>query len=96
MSDTYEGRARILDPNGMLVDIGKAILSVTDPESGGTWGGVIRVFNGASLVAKTMKSSLVLGNGNRTTALVGPQVGDVVDGELVDLRVVGLEDTVPF
>ena len=96
MSDTYEGRARILDPNGLLVDVGKAILSTTDPESGGTWGGVVRVFNGASLVTKTMKSTLELGNGSRTTALVGPRVGDVVDGELVDLRVVGLDDTVPF
>lgn len=96
MSETYEGRARIKDPNGLLVDVGKAVLHTTDPESGGTWGGVIRVYRGAALAAKTMKASLELANETTATALVGPQVGDVVEGELIELKVVGFDDTVPF
>ena len=96
MSDTYQGRVRIFDPTGLLVDVGKAMLTKTDPETGGTWGGVIRVYVGAALAGKTMEALLDLGSDARPRALVGPKIGDVVDGELVELRVIGLTDDVPF
>ncbi len=96
MSDTFSGRVRILDLNGMLIDVGKANLHTLDPETGSTWGGTIRVFVNASLTSKSVECILVLENGNRTRALVGPRAGDVVDGELVDLQVVALETDVPF
>jgi hypothetical protein len=96
MSDTFIGRARILDTNGLLVDVGKANLRRLDPETGATWGGTIRLFVNAALATKTMPAILDLGNGERAKALVGLQVGDVVDGELVDVRVTALQGTVPF
>ena len=96
MSDTFSGRARILDLNGMLIDVGKADLHLVDPETGATWGGTIRLFVNAALATKSVESILVLENGERTRALVGPQVGDLVDGELVDVKVVALETDVPF
>lgn len=97
MSDSFSGRARILDTNGMLVDVGKADLHRLDGESGATWGGTIRLFVNAALATKTMPSILVLENGNQTRALVGPRVGELVEGELIDVKVTPLEsDTVPF
>jgi hypothetical protein len=96
MSDTFSGRARILDLNGMLIDVGKANLHRLDPETGATWGGTIRLFVNASLATKTVEANLVLENGNRARALVGPQVGDLVDGELVDVKVIALQSEVPF
>ncbi|MEX1004853.1 MAG: hypothetical protein WD990_14065 [Acidimicrobiia bacterium] len=96
MSDTFRGRARILDLNGMLIDVGKADLHRLDPDTGSTWGGTIRVFVNASLATKSVESILALENGNQAHALVGPQVGGVVDGELVDVKVVALQTDVPF
>lgn len=96
MSDTFTGRARILDTNGLLVDVGKAILERRDPETGATWGGVIRLYKHAALADKTMPAILDLADGQRAKALVGPQVGDVIDGELVDVKVVALQTEVPF
>jgi hypothetical protein len=96
MSDSFTGRARILDTTGLLVDVGKANLMRLDPESGSTWGGTIRLFVNAALAAKTMPALLDLENGHRASALVGPQVGDVVEGELIDVRVVALQRDVPF
>ena len=96
MSDSFSGRARILDPTGSLVDVGKASLQRLDGETGTTWGGTIRLFVNAALSSKTMAAILDLENGNRAQALVGPQVGGVVDGELVDVRVTALQSEVPF
>lgn len=96
MSDTFSGRARILDLNGMLIDVGKANLHRVDPDTGATWGGTIRLFVNAALATKSVESILRLENGNETRALVGPQVGGVVDGELVDVQVVALQTDVPF
>lgn len=96
MSDSFSGRANILDTNGLLVDVGKAELERLDPESGRTWGGTIRLYVNAALAAKTMPAILQLDNGRSTRALVGPQVGDVVDGELIRVRVTALDDDVPF
>lgn len=96
MSDSFSGRARILDPNGLLVDVGKANLHRLDAESGATWGGTIRLYVNAALSSKTMESILDLENGTQARALVGPQVGDVVEGELIDVRVIALQADVPF
>ena len=96
MSDSFSGRARILDPTGSLVDVGKADLQRLDGETGITWGGTIRLFVNAALASKTMAAILVLENGSRAEALVGPQVGGVVDGELVDVKVTALQSEVPF
>lgn len=96
MSDTFTGRARILDTNGMLVDVGKAQLERRDPETGTTWGGTIRLFVNAALAAKTMPAILDLENGERARALVGPQVGGVVEGELIDVHVTAMQNDVPF
>lgn len=96
MSDTFTGRARILDTNGLLVDVGKAQLHRLDPESGSTWGGTIRLFVNAALSAKTMPAILELENGRTARALVGPQVGGVVEGELIDVKVTAMQADVPF
>ena len=96
MSDTFSGRARILDPNGMLIDVGKANLHLLDPDTGATWGGTIRLFVNASLATKAVESILHLENGNQAHALVGPQIGGLIDGELVDVKVVALQTDVPF
>lgn len=96
MSDTFRGRARILDTNGLLVDVGRADLRQLDPETGATWGGTIRLYVNAALATKTMPSILDLENGQRARALVGPQVGDVVEGELIDVRVSAMQSDVPF
>lgn len=96
MSESFTGRARILDPNGFLVDVGLAELHRLDPDSASTWGGKVRLFVNAALASKTMESILELENGQRARALVGPRVGDVVDGELVEVRVIALQNEVPF
>lgn len=96
MSDSFRGRARIFDTNGMLVDVGKADLHRLDAESGATWGGTIRLFVNAALATKTMPAIVELENGNQVRALVGPQVGELVEGELVDVHVTPLESKVPF
>ncbi len=96
MSDSFTGRARILDTTGLLVDVGRAHLERQDPESGASWGGTIRLFVNAALASTTMPAILELENGRRARALVGPQVGGVVDGELVDVRVAALQPEVPF
>lgn len=96
MSDSFTGRARILDTNGSLVDVGKAQLTRRDPETGSHWGGTVRLYVNAALAAKTMPAILELENGSRALALVGPRVGGVVDGELIDVKVVALQSEVPF
>jgi hypothetical protein len=96
MSDTFSGRARILDTNGLLVDVGKAQLARHDPETGATWGGTIRLFVNAALSSKTMPAILDLENGQQARALVGPQVDGVVEGELIDVRVIAMQPDPPF
>lgn len=96
MSDSFSGRARILDTNGMLVDVGKANLHRLDGESGATWGGTIRLYVNAALATKTMPAILVLENGNQARGLVGPRVGELVEGELIDIKVTALQSEVPF
>lgn len=96
MSETFTGRADILDLNGMLVDVGKAIFELRDPETGETWGGVIQLYKHAALANQTMEATLVLENGQRARALVGPRVGDIVEGELIEVKVTALQGEVPF
>lgn len=96
MSETFTGRADILDPNGMLVDVGKAILERRDPETGVTWGGAIRLYKNAALANQTMEAILGLENGQRAKALVGPRVGDIIEGELIEVKVTPMQSEIPF
>lgn len=88
MGWTYSGRARVLDLNGMLIDVGKATLA-DDPEQA-TWTGTLRVFHGSSLASKSLTTLVELDGGVRVRAQVGPQVAEAGSG-LVDVKVVGLD-----
>lgn len=90
MSDSYEGKVRILDLNGMMFDVGKGDLAITDPETH-SWGGTIRLFENSALAAKSITSLLELADGTRVKAQVGPRSGDA-SGDLMFVRVVGIDD----
>lgn len=89
----YDGKARILDRNGMMLDVGKAELTETDAGSG-AWSGTLRVFAGSCLQAKSLTVLVELSDGSRTLAQVGPKAADAGD-DLVLVKVVGI-DPVPF
>ena len=88
---TYTGKARILDRNGMLLDVGKAELSATDEW---TWSGTLRVFVGSCLQDKSLTTIIEVDGGRRALAQVGPKVADA-GKDLILVRVVGI-DPVPF
>jgi hypothetical protein len=90
---SYAGKARILDRNGMMLDVGKAELAVTDADSG-AWSGTLRVFTGSCLQAKSLTALVELADGGRALAQVGPKTADA-EGDLVLVKVVGI-DPVPF
>jgi len=91
---TYSGKVRILDMNGVMYDVGKAELEVTDPLTR-TWGGSIRLFDNSALANKSITSFLELEDGSRMKAQVGPQNGDAGE-DLMTVAVVGLEDITGF
>lgn len=96
MTDTathYEGRARVLDRNGMLLDVGKGRFSPSESEPG-QWSGTVVVFTGSCLAAKSLTSLVELEDGTRALAQVGPKVADLADG-LIAVKVVGIDPT-PF
>jgi hypothetical protein len=96
MTDTasgYEGIARILDRNGILLDVGKGWFSVDEDEPR-AWSGTLRVFTGSCLEARSLTTLVELDDGSRTLAQVGPKQADL-DGDLVALKVVGI-DPPPF
>lgn len=88
---SYQGKARILDLNGVMYDVGKADLATTD-SSTGEWGGTIRLFENSALANKSITSYLELSDGRRLKAQVGPRSGDA-EGELMLVRVAGLDGT---
>lgn len=88
-SSGYHGKARILDLNGVMYDVGKADLATID-SSTGEWGGRIRLFENSALANMSITSFLELGDGRRLKAQVGPRSGDA-EGELMYVRVAGLE-----
>lgn len=92
-NDSYSGIARILDRNGMLLDVGKAELTVTDSELGG-WGGTVKVYKGSCLASKSLTVLVELADGSRALAQVGPEVGRLAE-DLIDVKVIGI-DTVLF
>ncbi|HEY5685880.1 MAG TPA: hypothetical protein VIY70_10960 [Acidimicrobiia bacterium] len=91
--DTYTGRARVLDRAGMLLDVGKAELQVTDVETAG-WAGSVSVFKGSCLEAKSLTSLVELADGTRALAQVGPKTANLSD-DLIRVRIVGI-DPKPF
>lgn len=90
---TYSGKARILDRAGMLLDVGKAELQVTDPKVGG-WAGSVRVFRGSCLAARSLTALIELRDGARALAQVGPKTADL-PADLIDVKIVGI-DPIPF
>jgi len=93
MSATYSGKARVLDRNGLLLDVGKADLVVTDPEAG-IWSGTLRVFAGSCLQSKSLTALVELDNGSLALAQVGTMTG-TAGKDLVLVKVVGV-DRAPF
>lgn len=89
----YQGKARILDLNGVMYDVGKAELATVD-SSTGEWGGTIRLFENSALANKSITSYLELSDGRRLKAQVGPRIGDA-EGELMYVRVAGLDRAAP-
>ena len=90
---TYTGIARVLDRNGMLIDVGRAEL-VEDVENG-TWGGTLSVFKGASVESKHITGLLELADGRRALATVGPKTADLPD-DLIAVAVHGVDRSIPF
>jgi hypothetical protein len=93
MSASYSGKARILDRNGSLLDVGKADLVVTDPEAG-IWSGTLRVFTGSCLQSKSLTALVELEDGSEALAQVGPVTG-TAGKDLILVKVVGV-DRAPF
>jgi hypothetical protein len=90
---TYTGIARVLDRNGLLIDVGKAELTV-DEESG-SWEGSLSVFKGSSLEAKHITGLIELADGKRSLATVGPKSGDL-GNDLISVPVQGVDRVIPF
>jgi hypothetical protein len=93
MTRSYSGKARILDRNGMLLDVGKANLTVTD-SAAWAWGGNLSVFTGSCLQSKSLTSLVELEGGGRALAQVGPMTGSA-GKDLIFVKVVGV-DPAPF
>jgi len=88
---TYSGRARVLDRNGMLLDVGRAELTAADEW---TWTGSLRVFVGSCLQNKSLTVLLEVDDGRRAPAQVGPKIADA-GKDLILVRVTGIDRT-PF
>lgn len=89
---TYSGRARILDRDGLLIDVGKADVTA---DGTGSWSGTIAVFKHASVAAKHITGLVELADGQRGLATVGPKVSDL-DNDLIAVAVHGVDNVVPF
>jgi hypothetical protein len=90
---TYTGIARILDRNGMLIDVGKAELA-EDVENG-TWGGTLSVFKGSSVESKHITGLVELADGKRALTTVGPKTADLAN-DLIAVGVSGVDRQIPF
>jgi hypothetical protein len=90
-ASSYQGKARILDLNGVMYDVGLADLTTID-SSTGEWGGTIRLFENSALATKSITSYVELSDGRRLKAQVGPRSGDA-EGELMYVRVAGVDRT---
>lgn len=92
-TSSYSGIARILDRNGLLIDVGKADLSEA-PETG-SWNGTLSVFKGSSVESKHITALVELADGRRALATVGPKVADLAN-DLIAVAVHGVDDVIPF
>lgn len=88
MTLPYTGPARILDLNGLLLDVGMCAFDA-DEDKGGTWEGTIRVLANSCLAAKSITSLLELDDGTRVRAQVGPTVDDAPNGAVL-VKAVGV------
>lgn len=96
MSDTasYSGKTSILDMNGVMFDVGKADLEITDPSTR-SWGGTIRLYDRSALATKSLTALVELEDGRRLKAQVGPKSGD--DGkDMMRVKVVGIDEAAGF
>lgn len=89
---TYTGKARILDRNGLLIDVGKAELAADD---NGSWSGTISVFQHASVAEKHITGLIETAEGRRALATVGPKTAEL-DNDLIAVAVHGVDGTIPF
>ena len=76
----------------MMLDVGKAVLAEADPGPG--WDGVIKVYKGSCLEAKSLTALIELDDGTRALAQVGPKLASLAE-DLIDVKVVGIDPT-PF
>lgn len=91
---SYTGKVKILDLNGVMFDVGKADLAVTDTDTR-SWGGSIRLFDNSALSTKSLTSLLELDGGRQIRAQVGPRSGDG-GKDMMFVKVVGIEDLTGF
>jgi len=90
---SFRGPARFFDDSGMLIDVGRAELTVTDPETG-AWGGHLYLFKGAALTSKRIVGLLEVG-GRRARVVSGPGGAPGAD-DLVAVPIQGLDGPAPF
>ncbi len=90
---TFQGPVRILDPNGWLLTVGVADLSVTDPALG-TWGGTVTVFRGSAIEGKSLTAVLRFPDGRQARVQLGAEETEA-GRDMIAVKVVGL-DPPPF
>jgi hypothetical protein len=81
----YEGPIRVLDPDGVLLDVGPGGLSTIDGLPG-HWEGVVEVSRGSSIAGKALQVLIDTGNA-RSAAVLRP--GTEMSGEMATVRFVG-------
>ncbi len=81
----YEGPIRVLDPNGVLLDVGAGTLSSVDGHPG-HWDGEVEVSRGSSIAGKALQVLIDTGTA-RSAAVLDP--GNEISGNSATVRVVG-------
>ncbi len=64
----YEGPIRVLDPNGVLLDVGTGSLSPVD-ERPGHWEGTVEVSSGSNIVGKALQVLIDIGTARSAAVL---------------------------
>ncbi len=88
---SFQGPVRISDPNGWLLTVGLADLTVTDRDA---WGGTVTVFRGSAIEGKSLTAILRLPDGREARAQLGADETEV-GKDMIAVKVVGL-DPPPF
>jgi hypothetical protein len=81
----YEGPIRVLDPSGVLLDIGPGKLFPIDGRPG-HWEGAVEVSRGSGIVGKALQVLIDTGSA-RSAAVLQP--GDESSGDMTTVRFVG-------